>query len=73
MGGVDCSLPCLGAEISLLADLAIVVMQKLVSGEPKNGITASKMVNFHLFLVFCWNSVVPKDVRCRPFIILPGY
>ena len=41
MGGIGGFISCLGAEIFLLADLAIAATRKLVSDEQKSGITAS--------------------------------
>ena len=54
MGGIGRLISCLGAEIFLLADSAIIETRKLVSDEQKSGITASndgiKKERSHCFL-----------------------
>ncbi len=54
MGGIGWLISCLGAEIFLLKDSAIVATKKIVSDEQKSGITASnddkKNERSHCFL-----------------------
>ena len=54
MGGIGRLISCLGAEIFLLADSAIMETRKLVSDKQKSGITASndgiKNEQSHCFL-----------------------
>ncbi len=67
VGGIGRLISCLGAEIFLLADTAIMETRKLVSDEQKSGITASndgiKNERSHCFLLqsFVWQ--LPEERR----------